>query len=31
MVYCDSGARTPWPMLTKANYYEYSLLMKVKL
>jgi hypothetical protein len=30
-VYCDSGAGTPWPMLTKSNYHEWSLLMKVKL
>ncbi|XP_066385284.1 uncharacterized protein [Miscanthus floridulus] len=31
MVYRDSGAGTPWPMLTKSNYHEWSLLMKVKL
>ena len=30
-VYRDSGAGTPWPMLTKSNYHERSLLMKVKL
>ena len=30
-VYCDSGAGTSWPMLTKSNYHEWSLLMKVKL
>ena len=30
-VYRDSGAGTPWPMLTKSNYHEWSLLMKVKL
>ena len=31
MVYRDSGAGAPWPMLTKSNYHEWSLLMKVKL
>ena len=31
MVYHDSRAGTPWPMLTKLNYHEWSLLMKVKL
>jgi hypothetical protein len=31
MVYRDSGAGTSWPMLTKSNYHEWSLLMKVKL
>jgi hypothetical protein len=31
MVYRDSGVGTSWPMLTKANYHEWSLLMKVKL
>ena len=30
-VYRDSGARTPWPMLTRINYHEWSLLMKVKM
>jgi hypothetical protein len=30
-VYRDSGVGTPWPMLTKSNYHEGSLLMKVKL
>jgi hypothetical protein len=30
-IYRDSGAGTPWPMLTKANYHEWSLMMKVKL
>ena len=30
-VYRDSGAGTPWLMLTKSNYHERSLLMKVKL
>ena len=30
-VYRDSGAGTPWPMLTKSNYHEWSLLMKVKM
>jgi hypothetical protein len=30
-VYHDAGAGTPWPMLTKSNYHEWSLLMKVKL
>jgi hypothetical protein len=30
-IYRDSGAGTPWPMLTKSNYHEWSLLMKVKL
>ena len=30
-VYRDSGAGTPWPMLTKSNYHVWSLLMKVKL
>ena len=29
-VYRDSGAGMPWPMLTKSNYHEWSLL-KVKL
>ena len=29
--YRDSRAGTPWPMLTKSNYHECSLLMKVKL
>jgi hypothetical protein len=31
MIYRNSGAGTPWPMLTKSNYHEWSLLMKVKL
>jgi hypothetical protein len=31
MVYKDSGVGTPWPMLTKTNYHEWSLLMKVKM
>ena len=30
-VYKDSGTGTPWPMLIKANYHEWSLLMKVKM
>jgi hypothetical protein len=30
-MYKDSGTRTPWPMLTKTNYHEWSLLMKVKM
>lgn len=30
-VYHDSGSGTSWPMLTKANYHEWSLLMKVKM
>lgn len=30
-VYRDLGAGTPWPMLTKTNYHEWSLLMKVKM
>ena len=30
-VYRDLGAGTPWPMLTKSNYHEWILLMKVKL
>jgi hypothetical protein len=30
-VYRDSGPGTPWLMLTKSNYHEWSLLMKVKL
>jgi DUF2075 family protein len=30
-IYRDSGADMPWPMLTKSNYHEWSLLMKVKL
>ena len=30
-VYKDSGVGTPWPMLTKTNYHEWSLLMKVKM
>jgi len=30
-VYKDSGTGTPWPMLTKTNYHEWSLLMKVKM
>jgi hypothetical protein len=30
-VYRDTGLGTPWPMLTKENYHEWSLLMKVKL
>jgi hypothetical protein len=30
-VYRDSRAGTPWLMLTKSNYHEWSLLMKVKL
>ena len=30
-VYKDSGSGTPWPMLTKTNYHEWSLLMKVKM
>ena len=30
-VYRDSRAGTPWSMLTKSNYHEWSLLMKVKL
>ena len=30
-VYRDSGAGMLWPMLTKSNYHEWSLLMKVKL
>ena len=31
MVYRDSGAGMLWPMLTKSNYHEWSLLMKVKM
>jgi hypothetical protein len=31
MVYKDSDAGTPWPMLTKMNYHEWSSLMKVKM
>jgi hypothetical protein len=27
----ESGVSTPWPMLTKTNYNDWSLLMKVKL
>ena len=30
-VYRDFGVGTPWPMLTKSNYHEWRLLMKVKL
>jgi hypothetical protein len=30
-VYKDSDTGTPWPMLTKTNYHEWSLLMKVKM
>jgi len=30
-VYKDSGTGMPWPMLTKTNYHEWSLLMKVKM
>ena len=30
-VYKDSGTGTPWPMLTKTNSHEWSLLMKVKM
>jgi hypothetical protein len=30
-LYRNSGAGTPWPMLTKSNYHEWSLLMKIKL
>jgi len=30
-IYCDSGAGIPWVMLTKLNYNEWSLLMKIKL
>ena len=30
-MYKDSGSGTPWPMLTKTNYHEWSLLMKVKM
>lgn len=30
-VYKDSGAGTPWPMLNKTNYHEWSLLMKAKM
>jgi hypothetical protein len=30
-IYRDSRASTPSPMLTKSNYHERSLLMKVKL
>lgn len=30
-VYRDSGVGTPWPMLTRTNYHEWSLLMKVKM
>jgi hypothetical protein len=31
MVYHDSREGMSWPMLTKENYHEWSLLMKVKL
>ena len=27
----DSSGSTPWPMLTKTNYNEWSLVMKVKM
>jgi hypothetical protein len=27
----EFGGCTPWPMLTKMNYNDWSLLMKVKL
>jgi len=30
-MYKESRAGTPWPMLTKTNYNEWSLLMKVKM
>jgi hypothetical protein len=30
-VYRDTGAGMPWPTLTKGNYHEWSMLMKVKL
>jgi hypothetical protein len=30
-VYKDFGAGTPWAMLTKTNYDEWSLPMKVKM
>ena len=30
-VYKDSGTGTPWPMLTKTNYQEWSLLMRLKM
>lgn len=30
-IYCDSKARTPWLMLTRTNYHEWSLLMKVRM
>jgi len=27
----DAGGSTLWPMLTKSNYNEWSLIMKVKM
>jgi len=30
-VYKDGGAGTPWPMLTKSNYHEWSTLMRLKM
>ena len=30
-VYKDGGAGTPWPKLTKSNYHEWSMLMRLKM